>query len=150
MKLIARRIQRPEWHRIQKRCGVHWRLGTFGTFRLGHDGHHIDDDILKCILLMQSNWKYVGFGSDNGLLPNRHQAINQNIDDPFQWLIYASTGLNEITWHLIFLTMIRGQKSCGTCAGHGDGLIQYCTNSIANALEFLLYKWTWVSLRIWI
>ena len=43
------------------------------------------------------NWYRMNFGSDNGLVLNRPQAITQTNDNPVDWDIYASPGLNELT-----------------------------------------------------
>ena len=42
-------------------------------------------------------WQYCSIGSDNGLAPNRRQAIIWTNDDPVQRHIYASLGLNELS-----------------------------------------------------
>ena len=39
------------------------------------------------------NWRYVGIGSDNGLMPNRWQAIIWTNDGLVQWGIYALLSL---------------------------------------------------------
>ena len=44
-----------------------------------------------------SNWQYDIIGLDNGLAPNRRQAIIWINDDLVYWRIYASLGLNEFT-----------------------------------------------------
>ena len=43
-----------------------------------------------------SNWKYVITHLDNGLVPNRRQAIIWT-NDLIYWRIYASLSLNELT-----------------------------------------------------
>ena len=43
-----------------------------------------------------SNFQYFSIGSDNGLAPNRRQAIIWTNDDPVQRCIYASLSLNEL------------------------------------------------------
>ena len=43
-----------------------------------------------------SNWQYGSIGSDNGLAPNRRQAIIWTNVGTFYWRIYASLGLNEL------------------------------------------------------
>ena len=52
---------------------------------LGQYGCHFADDIFKCIFL-----------SENGLVPNRRQAIIWINDDLGWWRIYASLGLSEL------------------------------------------------------
>ena len=42
------------------------------------------------------NWQYGSIGSDNGLAPDRRQAIIWTNDGLCQWRIYASLGLNEL------------------------------------------------------
>ena len=49
----------------------------------------------KCSL--GSNWWYGRIGSDNGLVPNRWQAINWINDGMLYLCIYASLGVNELT-----------------------------------------------------
>ena len=39
-----------------------------------------------------SSWKYINIGSDNGLVPNRRQAIIWTNANPIHWLIYAALG----------------------------------------------------------
>ena len=43
-----------------------------------------------------SNWQYISIGLDNGLAPNRRQAIIWTNDGLIYWCIYASLGLNEL------------------------------------------------------
>ena len=44
-----------------------------------------------------SNWQYSSIGLDDGLAPNRREAIIWTSDDLVCWHIYASLGLNELT-----------------------------------------------------
>ena len=46
-----------------------------------------------------SNWQYVIIGLDNGLAPNRRQAIIWTNDGLVNWCIYVSLGLNELSSH---------------------------------------------------
>ena len=89
-----------------------------------------------------SNWQYVIIGSDNGLVPDRQQTIiwtNNGLD---YWRIYASFGLNELTWQRhqmeTFSTLL------AICEGNYWPLWgQWC-----GALMFsLIYIWTngWAS-----
>ena len=39
-----------------------------------------------------SNWQQPSIGLDNGLAPNRRQAIIWTNADPINWLIYAALG----------------------------------------------------------
>ena len=39
-----------------------------------------------------SNWQYPSIGLDNGLAPNRRQAIIWTNADPIHWRIYATLG----------------------------------------------------------
>ena len=71
------------------------------------------DDIFKCILLnsnviilIEISQKFVPqgpiiniiiIGLDNGLAPNRRQAIIWTNDGLDYWCIYASLGLNELS-----------------------------------------------------
>ena len=56
-----------------------------------------------------SNQQYTSIGSDNGLAPNRRQAIISNNADPVCWRIYVSLGPNEliplskVTWKSCYL-----------------------------------------------
>ena len=54
----------------------------------------------------RSNWQYSSIGSDNGLVPNRWQAIFWTNGGLVYWCIYASLGLNELInmlWNIIRL-----------------------------------------------
>ena len=44
-----------------------------------------------------SNWQSSGIGLDNGLAPNRRQAIIWTNADPINWRIYATLGGDELT-----------------------------------------------------
>ena len=48
------------------------------------------------ICSLGSNWQYGSIGSDNGLAPNRRQAIIWTNDGPGYWRLYASLDLNEL------------------------------------------------------
>ena len=50
------------------------------------------------IYSLGSKWQYDSISSDNGLAPNRRQAINCSNDGMFHWCIYASLGLNDSVW----------------------------------------------------
>ena len=43
-----------------------------------------------------SNWQYLSIGLDNGLVPNRRQAIICTNADPFHWRIYAALWSDEL------------------------------------------------------
>ena len=43
-----------------------------------------------------SGWQQVSIGSDNGLAPNRRQAITWISGDPVRWRIYAALGRDEL------------------------------------------------------
>ena len=45
-----------------------------------------------------SNWHYSRIGSDNGLSPTRQQASIRTNNNLIHWRIYASLGLNELTF----------------------------------------------------
>ena len=82
------------------------------TLRARWNGCHFADNIFKCIFLMKtlilttilpkriyspgSNWQYGSISSDNGLAPNRRQAIIWTNDGIGYWCIYASLSLNEL------------------------------------------------------
>ena len=44
-----------------------------------------------------SNWQSSSIGLDNGLAPNRRQAIILTNADPINWRIYATQGGDELT-----------------------------------------------------
>ena len=46
---------------------------------------------------LQSNWQYGSIGSDNGLRPNRRQAIIRSNVAMLYWWIHASLDLSELT-----------------------------------------------------
>ena len=48
-----------------------------------------------------SNWQLASAGSDNGLVPNRQQAVIWTSAGLIYWRIYASLGLNELTCLLL-------------------------------------------------
>ena len=58
-----------------------------------------------------SNWQYVIIGSDNGLAPNRQQAINWTNDGLVIWRIYPSLGLSELTVSLLLCVILKSIKS---------------------------------------
>ena len=43
----------------------------------------------------------INIGSNNGLVPNRRQAIIWTNDSLFYWRIYASLGLNELIQYVL-------------------------------------------------
>ena len=51
-----------------------------------------------------SNWQYGSIGSDNGLAPNRRQAIIWTDVGMLYGRIYASPGLNELMFGDRFLS----------------------------------------------
>ena len=85
------------------------------TLRPRLDGRHFPDDILKWIFLYENLWisikislkfvprepnkQYSSFGSDNGLVPNRQQAIICTSADPIHRRIYAALGGDELALH---------------------------------------------------
>ena len=75
------------------------------TLRPRQNGRHFADDIFNCIFLNENFWisnislkcvpyglieKYVIVGSDNGLAPNKRQAIIWSNGGLVYWRIYAS------------------------------------------------------------
>ena len=48
--------------------------------------------------ILGSNWQYGSIDSDNGLAPKRQQATIWSNVDMLYWRIYASLGLNELTF----------------------------------------------------
>ena len=84
-----------------------WRVNTL---RLRQNSHrrHFQMRFLKwkCMIFdwnfsgdcsWGSNWQYSCIGSDNGLAPNRCQAIIWTNDGIVYWCIYVSLSLNELT-----------------------------------------------------
>ena len=54
-----------------------------------------------------SNWQYSSIGLDNGLAPNRQQAIILTNADPIHWHIYVALGGDELmilNWLILCLT----------------------------------------------
>ena len=90
-------------------CGcMNWGINTL---RPTQNGCHYADDTFKCIFLNEnfkfkwnfinicslwSNWQYGSIGSDNGLAPNRRQAIIWTNVGMFYWRINASLGLKGL------------------------------------------------------
>ena len=58
-----------------------------------------------------SNWQYGNIGSDNGLAPNRRQAKLWSVVGMFYWRIYASFGLNALTWYYTQYCSARERRS---------------------------------------
>ena len=54
------------------------------------------------ICSLVSNWQYGSIGSDNGLAPNRQQAIIWTNDCLGYWCIYASLSLNELKCLIVY------------------------------------------------
>ena len=48
------------------------------------------------IYSLESNWQHIITGPDNGLMPNRQQAIIWTNGGLVCWLIYASLGIIEL------------------------------------------------------
>ena len=89
---------------------------VYGTRRRRHfQGHFHEWELLNFnhnlteICSLGSNSKYGSIGPDNGLAPNRRQAIIWTNDDLGYWRIYASLGLNELK--IIILTHLIGWSS---------------------------------------
>ena len=87
-----------------------WRPSCLGLNEAETKGRRFVDDIFKCIfayenyILIQmslkcvprgSNEHYASIGSDNGLVPNRRQAIIWTNDGLVYWRICVSIGLSE-------------------------------------------------------
>ena len=49
------------------------------------------------VCCLECYWKEPSIGLDNGLAPNRHQAIIWTNADPIHWRIYAALGGDELT-----------------------------------------------------
>ena len=56
------------------------------------------------IYSLGSNWEYGSIGSDNGLVPNRHQAIIWSSAGMLYWCIYVSLGSHELVawWNMFY------------------------------------------------
>ena len=78
------------------------------------NGRQFADDIFKCIfvnekfcILLKISVKFVPkgpIGLDNGLVPNRHQAIIwTNADVYIHWCIYAALGWDELTKIMVYI-----------------------------------------------
>ena len=85
-------------------------MPLLNTLRLNGNDCHMAKKIFKCIffnekvwILIQISLKFIPKGPinnklpDNGLSPNRWQAIISTIDGLDYWCIYASPGLNGLT-----------------------------------------------------
>ena len=87
--------------------------GWHSTLGPKQNDHHFAEDILKCIFSNENACKVIQFslmfvlngsinnkwsiiGTDNGLAPNRRQAIIWTIDGIVYWRIYVSPGLNVL------------------------------------------------------
>ena len=84
------------------------------------NGHHFANDIFKCIFVNEkfcilikisltfvpkwSNWQSSSIGLDNGLAPNRRQAIIWTNADPINWRIYATLKGGELT-HMFIVSV---------------------------------------------
>ena len=55
------------------------------------------------ICYLGSNWQYGSIGSDNGLVPDRQQAIIWTSDGLDYWRIYASLSPNELTAECVMM-----------------------------------------------
>ena len=90
--------------------------GIFNTLRSRQNGCHFADILntfswMKTFLFFKwnfteicslwSNWQYGCIGSDNGLVPNRWQAIIWSNVGVFYWCNYVSLRLNELNKGLI-------------------------------------------------
>ena len=87
-----------------------------------------------------SNWQYPSIGLENGLVPNRRQAIIWTNADPIQWRIYAAMGGDELkksSKGVLCHYMYFGEKLYifGIVA-HAD-----CSTSIEKLQGSLLLKW---------
>ena len=88
-----------------------FNLRCVNTLRPRQNDRHFADYIFKRIFFNEilwilgkissryvpcgSNWQYSSIASDNGVAPNRRQAIIWSNSGMFCWCIYASLGLNE-------------------------------------------------------
>ena len=89
--------------------------GSINSSPPGQNGRHFADDVCRCIfvnekfcILIKISLKFVAKGQidnnqvsviislDNGLAPNRRQAIIWTNAEPVHWCIYASLGGDEL------------------------------------------------------
>ena len=91
----------------------HFKHHALNSSPPGQNGHHFADDIFRCILVSENFcisieislkfdprspiYNKPAFGLDNGLVPNRWQAVIWNNADPIHWCIYAALGGDELT-----------------------------------------------------
>ena len=96
------------FHRIQ--------MSTFNSSSPGQNGCHFADDIFRCIfvndklcIVIKISLKFVLKGSvdnypiiglDNGLVPNRQQAIIWTNADSIHWCIYSALGGDELKYQV--------------------------------------------------
>ena len=89
-----------------------WQSNCFNSSPPGQNGRHFADDLFRCIfvnvkvcILIEISLKFVpkdlinnnlAFGLDNGLVPNRRQAIIWTNADPVYWRIYAALWGDEL------------------------------------------------------
>ena len=108
----------------------------------GQNGGHFADDILRCIfvnknvcimlkislkfVLSEANRQHPSIGLDNGLAPNRRQAINWTNADPIHWRIYAALGGDELMESTSQYNNVLSRKCIWYCrpehVGHFMGL----------------------------
>ena len=98
-KYAVRKIQ---WHGHKTGCNNNVNSSSPWT-----NGRHFANDISNACswkkkfhywlrfcwsLFLRCNWQQHSIGLDNGLAPNRRQAINGTNADPIHWRIYAALG----------------------------------------------------------
>ena len=102
----------PWWHRHINNYYNKQECCNLNTLRPGQDGHHfgrwhfqvhfLERKVLNfksnftAICYLGSNWPYGSIDSNNGLAPNRWQAIIWSNVDMLYLCIYASLSLNEL------------------------------------------------------
>ena len=80
-------------------------ISYFNSSPPGQNGCHFADNIFRCIFINKKfcilikislsfvpkgpNWQYTSIGLDNGIAPNRQQAIIWTNAHPIHWCIYA-------------------------------------------------------------
>ena len=135
-----------ETRNVVTTVGGSWGILVFNPSTPGQNGCHFADNIFKCIFVnekfcipIQISLKFVpkdpidnnlGTGLDNGLAPNRLQAIIWTTNtDPVHWCIYAALGGDELT-HCSQVRKSTGSEvkwaECSLIIGTGYGVEVFC------------------------
>ena len=132
----------------------------FSTLRWRQNGHPFADNIFKCIflneslhrLILQSSSEHLtSIGSDNGLAPNRRQAIIWTNDNPVYWCIYAASHcLNELC------SFMHDQPEGSVFLGHQEvawksslAILSRCYFAVMIGQTIHQYWWVILVQKIW-